>query len=797
MEHERGKEGQRKEDNQVEDQEHILDQAKETGGEESNGDRDDSAGPNGSGHELATINYKAPRITTAYVETNLDSLIQTLIELEGEKTEDAIELVPYIRQRDRLHYDSDQLRAFETSGPGRKASTEYRFEKHVALRKAYEYYEDFLFYQNSTHRRQRTWRVKRQRDRKGVARRKSKGPKLYPYNVADKFVKITLDHYDKLRIGGQEYQAGLLDAFGRKLETTTVALPQIGPAELHLWTPRYRRLPVGLGRPLLDREHVDDPQSLVLDLAEIEERRVDVEKNPSSACTGGSMPLYSNHSERRATQRVEMQKREDDTRVYHGQSPWRIEDYHLRPSTSQMRLQGRITPRHQERFQEIQGQNGLFIAAKESSFDWHTSYDCLGLVNPGYTIDGLDIYSDEDELGTRIIASGGGSDSDMSDIETANTEPRLNPQIPKGPAKPLTPEERARRREAFAEKAAAAHGQGGKAKEEQGKSKAAKAPAKKSKRKSGKGKSEEAEQRCQQARLEASQLRERKRAAGYDYEYEAHEFAKPRRKLREEHKKYITTVWAEATDGRRERHMGQRVPDSSPPTSPPRVAHWLDTIESSIPRGLSHDDLNLPARQRCELDPHCRKWWPHTTTEGCWRAHVEDALYLGDQDENPILPPVQMINRKDCLLPIPESERDIYRSRLDDHYGRNKNDDGVQWPTIGVRVPYAPTTIISDRKVNPSDRKKDIKGCAFQETRTLSVPLINTPQRQWHVFTEDHIPTEFLDEDEASESEDSQDKFHSAYMEAPRAVRRTLSMSNSVDEGGSYDQPGQEDISVK
>ncbi|KAH9882191.1 hypothetical protein J1614_001363 [Plenodomus biglobosus] len=693
------------------------------------------AGHENEGH--ADINFKAPAATDAHINTNRGVFIRRLDDLEAEQTRDRTGLIPRIRQRDRLHYSSIQLRHYESSRPGLLASTAYRWRKYSDLRRLYAHYEDFLFYQNSAHRTGRTHKSSPNNHR----------PRLNPYHVEDPFVGKTLDHYDSTRIGGREYQMGRLDASGREILAPTRGLPSIRPADLHLWTPRYRHPLVGTGCSIQDRESVYNPRPLRLDVAAIERRRLNIEGSPSKACTVGSMPDYESHNDRRKMQQIELLKRENEAREIRGQSPL-AEDHNLRPSTSQMRLEksGGETY-HRERFEEIQTKEGLFIAAKESSFDWLTSYDCLGLVRPGHTIDGLNIYDDQDKSDSKIIVPGGheSDESDMSDTNSSGSKPIEGPEYPDTRGEELTAEQRATRRENFRKKIDTANANTADAEDSK--------TALKPKRKTAKEKAEEKKQQFERSKVDAMQMWRTKRAAGYDYEYEAHEFVKPKKKLRTEHQKQITTIWSEATGGRRERHMAQQFPDSSPPSSPPRLREGMYTLQASVPEAISDLDLHSPKPQRCEFDPKCRKWWSHTKPEECWRTNLEDTLYLGDEDEDPILPLVSTVNGENCLLPIARSGREIYRSRLDDHYGRDSN-GGMQWPAIGVRVPYAPRTIVENH------------GLKASVTRSFAVPLIDTPQRPWHMVNEDDPVVEPQRSDEGSETDDDRDKFRMSYQEA-------------------------------
>ncbi|KAF1911465.1 hypothetical protein BDU57DRAFT_533567 [Ampelomyces quisqualis] len=121
--------------------------------------------------------------------------------------------------------------------------------------------------------------------------------------------------------------------------------PRLGPQDLHLWTPLWRRDPVGLSRYGGNDEL--ERMAFNLDLAAIETERLKY--------------AGEEHSMRRVQQRDAYGR--------------------IRPNTSNIQMQGSGESRTaHDRWREIQTDQGLFIAAKETSWDWLTSYDCLDRV---------------------------------------------------------------------------------------------------------------------------------------------------------------------------------------------------------------------------------------------------------------------------------------------------------------------------------------------------------------------------------------------------------------------------------
>jgi hypothetical protein len=180
-----------------------------------------------------------------------------------------------------------------------------------------------------------------------------------------------LDHYDQLDIGGEEYRGGMRNAFceeiGRAEGETAVQV--VEHQDLHLWTPAWKRRPVGLGRNLVNDLRVDEPTNLVLDLPGIEVRRAEVENDTLTPIEEGAVLDHYTHTARRQAERA-LYWTEGST-------------HHERPTISHIRCNADNVS--EEHFRRMQTDAGLFVAAKESLFDWLTSYDCLRKVEHGYT----------------------------------------------------------------------------------------------------------------------------------------------------------------------------------------------------------------------------------------------------------------------------------------------------------------------------------------------------------------------------------------------------------------------------
>jgi hypothetical protein len=105
--------------------------------------------------------------------------------------------------------------------------------------------EDFLFYQDSS-RRWKRWRAIDPTERS--AWQAERRAMRVPYQLlsgpggeddyAD-WLHSLLNYFDERGIGDPTYKEGFSDQRGNRKKER--AKPEVGPEELHLWTPRYRR----------------------------------------------------------------------------------------------------------------------------------------------------------------------------------------------------------------------------------------------------------------------------------------------------------------------------------------------------------------------------------------------------------------------------------------------------------------------------------------------------------------------------------------------------------------------------
>lgn len=200
--------------------------------------------------------------------------------------------------------------------------------------------EDFLYYQNTVHR---SWRVaifepKNNADEQAriavprKPRRRRERQDLYSLSYKSfqiAWVYALLNYYDEKQVGVRERAE---DAeFYRRLEN-------VPPDELHLWTPRTRRM--------IGREDKMEIVPIDIDLEALEKRRQEVENVTGNLPSDPTM----NHSKRRR-------------------------DIGGRPGRDLPSTAGDI-----ERFtmRNTFTEAGLWISAAETSDDWVTSYDYMG-----------------------------------------------------------------------------------------------------------------------------------------------------------------------------------------------------------------------------------------------------------------------------------------------------------------------------------------------------------------------------------------------------------------------------------
>ena len=664
-------------------------------------------------------------------------LLSTKIKRLRKKRDDEQNIAALVRRRNRLAYDEVALENFN-AGEGRIASTEYRWSEHKRLREADGYWEDFLYYQNAINRWNRMDSLMAEDEQRQQIEGINQPPWMFDHNDPAPFLRMMLDHYDHRSIGGEEYRQdirGVTGAVVRRGRGEPERRP-IGPAELHLWTPITRRVPGGLRNPdempiITQRSRRTFQPELDLDAIAAEQTARETEQ--LRPAVEGEVLMYNTHAERREAERRRYLRDDDGTLG--------------RPSTSNVRENG--DRNYEESFGALRTNLGLFIAAKETSQDWLTSYDCLGKLEAGWTAN-IPPHDDTTDNLPRKKSTKGKGRTDEEESEEENW--RL-----------FVPKEDKKKGITRKRKAAAVNGDDDASSEDEWDAEVVAAA---------------------RARRVAARMRRKESEADYDYDYEDFEFTKPRTQLKSYERLHTTPLSGEATEGRRERHMGMLAPDSSPPTSPPRALIATDVELDTIPEGIVDEELPRPERPRCPHETeNCRAWWNHAR-ENCWRANVETRVEV-KWDEDPI------IEVRDELLPIARGGRDIYRRRLRDHYGRIVNGEGLQWPAFGIRVPYAPLTTLDDISWRNGERGE---GTApqFPGSRSMAIPIIAESQRGWWNPLE---PPGRYDPDlpsggEDDESDDDDDTFRKSYHECSFPDGRPPSTGDPTDPPAPGGEPG-------
>ncbi|EUC49209.1 hypothetical protein COCMIDRAFT_23186 [Bipolaris oryzae ATCC 44560] len=302
------------------------------------------------GEGFLQVESRGKRIT-------LESLKNDLTIRMKDQEEDRALIPGLMRQKNEL------LKTCSTKKAGNKKVTrKNRRIQHDGLRDAQALLEDFLYFQNHMHRKNRYSKIKMKEGR---------GWLLDDVNSISEQVKPSgcqdlLDAFDKANIGGPRHRNGFSDWQGNEIEGIESGQ---GPRpirfnELHLWTPACRRRPVGFAAT---NNMSVEPTELVLDIDNIRQewQRIEEVEIPEKGQEG--FP-YRTHIERRQQE----------------QALYRSEHGNLRPTTASLHLEKRLDDvKFQDRFREIQILDGVFISALESSYDWRTSYDLLGPVKSG------------------------------------------------------------------------------------------------------------------------------------------------------------------------------------------------------------------------------------------------------------------------------------------------------------------------------------------------------------------------------------------------------------------------------
>jgi hypothetical protein len=286
----------------------------------------------GSGGDIGV--FKRPReIVDRDLETRRQKLIKTL--QNAEKAAEIPDFETHLRDQARakeLNEDDQEeiiAMANKAVGGSNRFKADIRSKAHENRCVATSLYEDFLYYQTPEHRLQyreefdETMRITAKPMRKGLP------PALLTEDAKyDKKLRPFIDLFEQDNVGATE----------------EIDYEKMGPNNLHVRLPRARRFAVGLGRPRNPR--LLSPIKLSLDIEAIERRRREMED-----AEGDQSLTYESHSGRRKRD-LELPSPLPMTR---GSSGTHLE-------------------------------SGLHIAARETSFDWKTSYDKQGAVAPGRTL---------------------------------------------------------------------------------------------------------------------------------------------------------------------------------------------------------------------------------------------------------------------------------------------------------------------------------------------------------------------------------------------------------------------------
>ena len=658
-----------------------------------------------------------------------------------------------------------------------------RESDHVGLVGAQSRLEDFLYFQETIRR----WKRHRiidaeQRVQLEAERLGRKDSYMLASDGKDvghfDWLHSLLEQFDSRGIGDQRYKQGWHDSIGNRIVPydKQPEPPVVGWQDLHLWTPRYRRCPSGLPRRIntdengvgriedgveqfeYDTTHepgdILEPVEIRLDVEGIEAKRKAIESKMVKAMDDQEAPEYKSHTARR----------EAELALY----------ANTRPNTSGFRLsRSSKDVVAEEPWHKIRTDQGLFIAAKESSWDWLTSYDCLDKVRPGVILTEFPESAVRDEP-DYILDRGDDYDAN-DDIDLPETPEDENPPELKEGQQPENRSHLKRKanidypypRKEFI----LAEPKGRKAVDEQDPSRA--------------------------------------------------QDGKPSRRLGK-----LTTVtpWAEETDGRREWHIYQQLSPCSSVCSPPRSPLMERVVELENPESVPGaagdsgtsdiwrvvDDGEIPPlelnRRRCKSNEpddaqdaaqasapkklrcktnNCRAWWYHPAEE-CWVVHSTKTQRPADDMTEEQLRPIGSPQ----IQTMPESGVRTYVDRLHDHFGiRQPEGQAERWPKLGIRVPYEPRTY-DDRKVDPdrSDSEstqvddvsndvsgnfiaKDARKRALFSVRSMDVPIIKKSQRDWGLVGVEPPPgprsrdTRGRDGDDDGESDDDDDPFRKSYYE--------------------------------
>jgi hypothetical protein len=187
--------------------------------------------------------------------------------------------------------------------------------------------EDFLYYQEVIRRWKRR-RAMHPYDRQAEEAQRLRRRTAYMLDSDNQegdhshWMHSMLEMYDHRGVGDSRYRMGQTDRYGNPIPgDERPAQPVVGPDELHLWTPRYRRQTAGLptrintvnGLGMLDEngeemfEYANDhdgdelvPLDFALDLKAIEKRRLQIEREVWPEAADDPDMIIQTHELRRA-----------------------------------------------------------------------------------------------------------------------------------------------------------------------------------------------------------------------------------------------------------------------------------------------------------------------------------------------------------------------------------------------------------------------------------------------------------------------------------------------------------------
>ncbi|KAH8700065.1 hypothetical protein GQ44DRAFT_764649 [Phaeosphaeriaceae sp. PMI808] len=707
----------------------------------------------------------------------------------------------------------------EESKKTQKKSAGQRDRDHNRLKVAQAKLEDFLYYQIQAHRVSREAFIPEEidEDYKFAKEDAKKEGHKHAYKIAAgdehsyHWVRQLLNTFDRRQVGGLNYALGKIDSLGNPIaEENRISPPRVGPEELHLWTPVCRREP----RMVSGVSEISNVASTGVSLSPEEVAKIQEGLSEVSKAIPLEFNLDTEAIEKRRNEVDSKPKHQDDNEsvadTHNARRTAELKRYHNnRPNTSNLDI--RSTPSGwttEDRWHCIRTEQGLFISAKETSRDWLTSYDCLDrvgrrdlqMVIPTSAVRCDAVFDTGDSVDNSGDAELGQDKSSKGDTETVDNN---LPKEGKSETARLMKSVDTKDTDAMEDRT----------------------KARRSNRK--RNGNYLAKDRPQATKKVRTTEKPAKKAMGDDeLQFLNHQFTRPSKlpTFNLSIDPIDSTPWAEETDGRREWHIYHGLSPSSSVDSPPRsplkdssiAARKLDTLPTLlnyssenevwkvIPAGSELPNASLePEGSRCQSNRQCRAWWPHPPAE-CWIVHSQKTHRLCSMTN---VEPSRAQALEEKLRKIPETQNlqitetcvDIYRKRLDDHYGLKQ----AQWPKLGIRTPYEPTTYDDRKLVQDSTPKnttntinivenaeddivaEDASIRAVFSFRTLDVPIIEiTPGNESRKLGDDEradgvrivmdhnkpVLDRDGDPDTDDESFDEHDVFRNSYLQGPLSL---------------------------